>query len=226
MTRSSPQRDQTRRRMVVIQWMMARVERGRRRSGSAGRTARNSRPRPGGARRTAPRRTRGPRRPPARGARAAPAEEQLRHLRLVARVLGEAVRVERGARRGGAAPGPGRLPALPPGCALQPPDPAQGPLPRPSAFVRHRGGGGRGDGGWAGAPRALDPRMTSKYTHLAEGLLGDVVTKAFAAARAAPVLQNGGGGYPRGTETALSQRVAKVGPPGIEPGRRSHGSGF
>lgn len=70
------------------------------------------------------------------------------------------------------------------------------PIPRKVRFhdLRHSFGTAVVAAGGTGAGQALlahsDPRMTQRYTHLAEGLLGDVVARAFAAARAAPGLRN------------------------------------
>jgi integrase len=106
------------------------------------------------------------------------------------------------------------------------------PIPRKVRFhdLRHSFGTAIVAAGGTGAGQALlahsDPRMTQRYTHLAEGLLGGVVARAFEGARAAPGLRPGGAGSARPSESALLQRVARVGPPGIEPGRRLRGGGF
>ena len=104
------------------------------------------------------------------------------------------------------------------------------PLPRQLRFhdLRHSFGTAVVAAGGTGAGQALlahsDPRMTQRYTHLGASLLGEVVDRAFKSA--APGLQPSGGGGSEPLPGALLQRVARVGPPGLEPGRRSPGSGF
>ena len=69
------------------------------------------------------------------------------------------------------------------------------PIPRRVRFhdLRHSFGTAIVAAGGTGAGQALlahsDARMTQRYTHLAENLLGDVVTRAFEGARAAPGLR-------------------------------------
>ena len=97
--------------------------------------------------------------------------------------------------------------------------------------LRHSFGTAVVAAGGTGAGQALlahsDPRMTQRYTHLADGLLGSVVARAFEAARrAAPGLRNSAEGVKNGEIPCATPALAKVGPPGIEPGLRSRGSGF
>ena len=106
------------------------------------------------------------------------------------------------------------------------------PIPRRIRFhdLRHSFGTAIVAAGGTGAGQALlahsDPRMTQRYTHLAENLLGDVVARAFRPAGAAPVLRPGVGGASNRAPAPVLQRVPEVGPPGLEPGRRSRGRGF
>lgn len=106
------------------------------------------------------------------------------------------------------------------------------PVPRKVRFhdLRHSFGTAVVAAGGTGAGQALlahsDPRMTAKYTHLAEDLLGGVVARAFDVPRAAPGLQPVPGlGSPRVLAPAATA-FQSVGPPGLEPGRRFRGRGF
>jgi len=106
------------------------------------------------------------------------------------------------------------------------------PIPRRVTFhgLRHSFGTAVVAAGGTGAGQALlahsDPRMTQRYTHLADGLLGSVVARAFEGAAAAPGLQNGEATPVNVALLAVAQRNQHVGPPGIEPGLRSRGSRF
>lgn len=106
------------------------------------------------------------------------------------------------------------------------------PIPRRVRFhdLRHSFGTAVVAAGGTGAGQALlthsDPRMTARYTHLAEGLLAGVVARAFLGAKAAPVLHGPGGGGSGRHGALLAQPLQRVGPPGVEPGRRSRGKGF
>jgi integrase len=130
--------------------------------------------------------------------------------------------------RGGVAP-PG-IPEVCPRCGRD--TVYSRPMPRQIRFhdLRHSFGTAVVAVGGTGAAQALlahsDPRMTVKYTHLAEGLLGGVVTKAFAGATTAPSLRNGAPTAELATEGLVLSQKQKVGPPGIEPGLRSRGSRF
>ena len=97
------------------------------------------------------------------------------------------------------------------------------------AFVVHLGTAVVAAGG-TGAGQVLlthsDPRITQRYTYLADAHLGGAVAKTFEGASAAPVLQNPATGGENVLPFAVPQRKQAVGPPGIEPGLRSRGSGF
>ncbi len=96
--------------------------------------------------------------------------------------------------------------------------------------LRHSYGTAVVAAGGTGAGQALlahsDSRMTQRYTHLADALLGSVVAKAFQGARTAPALQGVGGGLLLNSGAPLPQQLQRVGPPGLEPGLPSRGSGF
>ena len=106
------------------------------------------------------------------------------------------------------------------------------PIPRRLRFhdLRHSFGTAVVAAGGTGAGQALlahsDPRMTERYTHLADAHLGGVIAKAFGDARAAPVLRFSGGPPSNVILLPVPQRKEEVGPPGIEPGLRSRGRGF
>lgn len=104
------------------------------------------------------------------------------------------------------------------------------PIPRRIRFhdLRHSFATAVVAAGGTGAGQALfahsDPRRTQRYTHLADGFLGGVVVRAFSGA--ALGLQVAGEEAVEGAPLAAAQRSAGVGPPGVEPGLRSRGSGF
>ncbi|HZY04446.1 MAG TPA: hypothetical protein VFF02_13200 [Anaeromyxobacteraceae bacterium] len=79
------------------------------------------------------------------------------------------------------------------------------------SFARHSFGTAVVAAGGTGAGQALlarsDPRMTQRYTHLADTFLEKVVAKAFEGVRAAPGLQIGGARSPAGADLAETQRV-------------------
>ncbi len=100
------------------------------------------------------------------------------------------------------------------------------PIPRKITFhgLRHSFGTAVVAAGGTAAGQALlahsDPRMTQRYTHLADGLLSSVVTRAFAAVGAAPGLRSSTVRAKDGIIVQQYQLVTKVGPPGLEPGLR------
>jgi integrase len=106
------------------------------------------------------------------------------------------------------------------------------PIPRRVRFhdLRHSFGTAVVAAGGTGAGQALlahsDPRMTQRYTHLAENLLGGVVARAFEGAMAAPVLRPDGDGTANSAAAPVVPLFQRVGPPGIEPGLRVSGSRF
>ncbi len=100
------------------------------------------------------------------------------------------------------------------------------PIPRKVRFhdLRHSFGTAVVAAGGTGAGQALlahsDPRMTQRYTHLAEDLLGGVVARAFEGSKAAPGLRPPPGIGSVRTLAPAATAFQRVGPPGLEPGRR------
>ncbi len=105
-------------------------------------------------------------------------------------------------------------------------------IPRRVRFhdLRHSFGTAVVAAGGTGAGQALmahsDPRMTARYTHLADGLLAGVVERAFRGSNYAGERQNPGGGGSGQRPSQVAQRFQRVGPPGLEPGLRSRGERF